>query len=101
MKPFIPDRLKLPVSWLVGQGVVDMRRAAAVAVLVFFSLAGVAYADSPGGWSQFDAMTRPQGRVTMAPVQEVQQAKPVYEFAVGQKGGTSLSPANPNEAASN
>ena len=37
----------------------------------------------------------------MAPVQEVQQAKPVYEFAVGQKGGTSLSPAIPNEAASN
>jgi hypothetical protein len=78
-----------------------MQRVAAVAGLVLFSMVGVAYADSPGGWSQFNEMMKPQAPVRVAPVQEVQQAKPVYEFAVGQKSGTWVAPANPNEGATN
>jgi hypothetical protein len=78
-----------------------MQRVAAVAGLVLVSMVGVAYADSPGGWSQFNEMMKPQAQVAVAPVQQVQQAKPVYEFAVGQKSGTWVSTANPNEGATN
>ncbi len=78
-----------------------MQRVAAVAGLALFSMAGVAYADSPGGWSQFDQMMKPQAQATAAPVQQVQQAQPVYEFAVGQKRRTALFPAHPNEGAAN
>ena len=78
-----------------------MQRVAAVAGLVLFGMVGVAYADSPGGWSQFNEMLKPQAELRVAPVQQVQQAKPVYEFAVGQQSGTWVSPANPNEGATN
>jgi hypothetical protein len=78
-----------------------MQRVAVVAGLVLFSMVGVANADSPGGWSQFEEMMKPQGQATVAPVQQVQQATPVYEFAAGQKGATSLFPANSNEGANN
>lgn len=78
-----------------------MQRVAAIAGLVLLGMVGVAYADSPGGWSQFDAMMKPHGQAKVAPVQQVQQAKPVYEFAVGQKRAVGLSPANPNEGAAN
>ncbi len=78
-----------------------MQRAAAVAGWVLFSMVGVAYADSPGGWSQFDEMTKPRGQVKVAPIQQVQQAKPAYEFAIGQKGRAALSPANPDKDATN
>ena len=77
-----------------------MQRVAAVAGLVLVSMVGVAYADSPGGWSQLDEMMKPQDQVAVAPVQQV-QAKPIYEFAVGQKSGTRVFPANPNEGATN
>ena len=78
-----------------------MQRVAAVAGLVLFSMVGVANADSPGGWSQFDEMMKPHGQAKVAPVPQVQQAKPVFEFAVDQKNATSLFPANPNEGATN
>jgi len=78
-----------------------MQRVAAVAGLVLVSMVGVAYADSPGGWSQFDEMMKPHGPAKIAPVQQGQQANPVYEFAVGQKRAVGLSPANPNEGAAN
>ena len=78
-----------------------MQRVAAVAGLVLFGLAGVAYADSPGGWSQFEAMTKPQSQAKVAQVQQVQQTTPVYEFATDQKRGTTVSQGTPNNGATN
>jgi len=71
-----------------------MQRAAVVAGLVLFGIVGVANADSPGGWSQFDQMMKPQSQPKVA---QVQDAKPVYEFNATQQRSTSLFPANPNE----
>lgn len=71
-----------------------MQRAAVIAGLVLFSMVGVAYADSPGGWSQFNEMTKPQAQPKVA---QVQQAKPVYEYNATQQRSTSLFPADPNE----
>ena len=79
-----------------------MKRAAVVAGLVLFSMVGVAYADSPGGWSQFDAMvTKPQSQAKVAQVQQVQQTTTVYEFPTGQKRGTWVSQEPPNGGATN
>lgn len=78
-----------------------MKRVFAVSVLVLFSMAGVAYADSPGGWSQFsDMVSKAQGRNQAAPLHQAQQS-PVYEFTAGEQRGTRLFPANPNEGANN
>lgn len=52
-----------------------MQRVAAVAGVVLFGLVGVAHADSPGGWSQFEAMMKQQA----AKVAQSQQAQPVKE----------------------
>jgi hypothetical protein len=78
-----------------------MKRVATVTGLMLFGLVGVANADSPGGWSQFDQMMKPQGQAKVAPVQQVQQAKPVYEFNATQQRSTSLFPADPNEHTNN
>ncbi len=79
-----------------------MKRVASVAGLVLFGLMNVAYADSPGGWSQFDAMVaKAQDRDKIAPVQEVQRTSPIYQFNAAQQGSTSLFPANPAERANN
>ena len=78
-----------------------MQRVAAVAGLVLLGLAGVAYADSPGGWSQFDAMTKPQSQAKVAQVQQVQQTTPVYELVTGQKRDTTVSQGTPNNSATN
>jgi hypothetical protein len=76
-----------------------MKREATVAGLVLFGLVGAAYADSPGGWSQFNDMAaKAQARDKIAPVQP---AKPVYEFNATQQRSTSLFPANPNERTNN
>jgi hypothetical protein len=80
-----------------------MQRVLAVAGVVLFGMAGVAHADSPGGWSQFnDMVAKAQGRVT-TPTQPVQveQARPVYDFATQNRRGTVLFPPNPNEGANN
>jgi hypothetical protein len=78
-----------------------MRRAFGVSGLVLLSMAGIAHADTPGGWSQFnDLVAKAQGRTTVAPAQQVQQT-PVYEFTAGEKHGTWLFPPNPNEGANN
>jgi hypothetical protein len=79
----------------------DMQRVASVAGLVLFGMVGVAYADNPGGWSQFDGMVKAQGQPKVAQVQQGRQTAPVYEFATGQKGGTWVSQANPNSGATN
>ena len=79
-----------------------MRRVASLAGLVLFNMAGVAYADSPGGWSQFDGMVaKARGQPQVAQVQQVRQTTPVYEFATGQKRGTWVSHPNPNSGATN
>ena len=77
-----------------------MQRAAVVAGLVLFSTVGVAYADSPGGWSQFNDMVT-QSQPKVAQVQQVHQTAPVYQFTTGQRRGTWVSPANPNSGATN
>jgi len=103
VNPFTPDRLMFLVCLaLSNRGMRDMQRAAAVVGLVLFSVVGVAHADSPGGWSQFDQMVaKAQGQPKVAQVQQVPQTTPVYEFATGQKPGTWVSPANPNQGATN
>ena len=79
-----------------------MQRVASVAGLVLFGMVGVAYADSPGGWSQFDDIVRKaQSQPKVAQVQQGRQTAPVYEFATGQKRGTSVSQANPHSGATN
>jgi hypothetical protein len=78
-----------------------MQRVAVVAGLVLFGLAGVAYADSPGGWSQFDSMTKPQSQAKVAQVQQVQQTTTVYEFPTSPKRGTWVSQETPNNGATN
>jgi hypothetical protein len=79
-----------------------MKRIAAVAGLVLVSMVGVAYADSPGGWSQFNEMvTEAQRQPNVAQAHQAQQTKPVYEFATGQKRGTWVSQANPNSGVTN
>jgi hypothetical protein len=79
-----------------------MKRVASVAGLALFGLVNVANDDSPGGWSQFDALVaKAQDRDKIAPVQEVQRANPVYQFNAGQQRSTSLFPANPAERATN
>ena len=79
-----------------------MQRVASLAGLALFGMVGVAYADTPGGWSQFDAMvTKAQGQPQVAQVQQVLQTTPVYEFATGQRGGTWVSQENPNGGATN
>ena len=78
-----------------------MQRVVAVAGLVLVGMVGVAYADSPGGWSQFDQMMKPQAQAKAASIQQVQQAQPVYEFAVGQKRNAALFPAHANEGSNN
>ena len=77
-----------------------MQRAAAVAGLMLFSMVGAAYADSPGGWSQFTDMVI-HGQPKVAQAQQVHQTTPVYEFATGQKRGTWVSSENPNSGATN
>jgi hypothetical protein len=77
-----------------------MQRAAAVAGLALFSMVGVAYADSPGGWSQINDMVA-QSQPKVAQVQQVHQTAPVYEFSTAQKRGTWVYPANPNSGATN
>jgi hypothetical protein len=78
-----------------------MQRALAVAGLVLVAMSGVAYADSPGGWSQFDAMVATaQGQNKVAPLRQVQQ-NPVYEFPTGANNRTRLFPPNQNEGANN
>ena len=80
-----------------------MQRVASVAGLVLFGMVGVAYADSPGGWSQFDDMVKAQGQPKVAQVQQGRQTAPVpvYEFATGQRGGTWVSQEIPNGGATN
>ena len=76
-----------------------MRRVAPVAGLALFGMVSVAYADSPGGWSQFDALVaKAQDRNRLAPVQ---QANPIYEFNAAQQRSTSVFPANPAEHTNN
>ncbi len=76
-----------------------MWRLATVTGLALFGLVGVAYADSPGGWSQFnDLVAKAQDRDKAAPAQ---QAKPVYEFNAAQQRSTSLFPPDPNERTNN
>ena len=77
-----------------------MQRAAAVAGLVMFSLVGVAHADSPGGWSQFNDMVT-HSQPAVAEAKQLHQSVPVYEFATGQQHGTWVAPANPNSGATN
>jgi len=79
-----------------------MKRMAMAASLILFSLVGAAYADSPGGWSQFnDLVAKAQARDQAASVQEVQQAKPVYEFNTTQQRRAAVFPANPDERSTN
>jgi hypothetical protein len=60
---------------------------------------GVAHADSPGGWSQFNEMTKPRTTATVTTPQ-VQQTT-VYEFPAGESRGTWLHPPHQNEGANN
>ncbi len=79
-----------------------MQQVTPVAGLVLFGMVGVAYADAPGGWSQFDAMvSKAQGQPRVAQVQQAPQKTPVYEFATGQKRGTWVSEPNPNNGVTN
>jgi len=52
-----------------------MQRVAAVAGLALFGMVGVAYADAPGGWSQFDHMVKQQAAAKVAQGQQMQQVK--------------------------
>lgn len=68
-----------------------------VASLVLFGLVGVAYADSPGGWSQFDAMVKGgQAQKVVVQAAPVGQPKEVAQFVTNEKTGTWVFPANPN-----
>jgi hypothetical protein len=79
-----------------------MKRMATATGVMLFSLAGVAYADSPGGWSQFNDMTaKAQAREHAASVQQVQQSEPVYGLNTTQHGNTAVFPAEPNQRTSN
>ena len=78
-----------------------MQRALAFAGLVLVAMNGVAYADSPGGWSQSnDLATKAQGRVKESGQEvQVQQAKPVSEYSTQNRRNTQLFLPNPNEGA--
>jgi hypothetical protein len=79
-----------------------MKRVATATGLLLFGVVATAYADSPGGWSQYDdLMAKVQAHDHVASVQQVQQAKPVYEFNTSQQRTTSVFPANPNERTNN
>jgi hypothetical protein len=78
-----------------------MKRVFAATSLVLAAISGAAYADSPGGWSQFnDLVARPQGQNKVAPAQQVHQP-PVYEFSTGERRSTRLFSPNPDEGANN
>jgi hypothetical protein len=78
-----------------------MKRLFAASGLVLVAMSGVGYADSPGGWSQFNDLTaKAQGRNNLAPAQQVHPT-PVYEFTAGEKRGTRLFPPNTDEGANN
>ena len=74
-----------------------MQRAAAVAGLMLFSMVGAAYADSPGGWSQFNDLVI-HGQPKVAQAQQLHQTTPVYELPTGQKRGTWVSRKIPTAA---
>lgn len=70
--------------------------------MVLVALGGVANADAPGGWDQYSAMMKAQGRAKVVQVQPVpvaQQEVPVYVNK--QVGGTWVFPANPNQDGNN
>jgi hypothetical protein len=98
--PDWPMLLYPPVEHEPGRK--GMKRMATATAVMLFSWVGVAYADSPGGWSQFNDMTtKAQASEHAASVQQVQQAKPVYEFNTTQQRNTAVFPADSNQRTSN